>query len=274
MTTPATTDTKSTPVHNAQIVYRHDLNEDLFILRVKPLVGEAPIFQPGQFAELGLVTAEFHSLPPEEQRKHMIRRAYSIASAPSIRDYLEFFIVKVTQGKLTDPLHQLGCGDTLYMSTTAKGKFTLDGVPEGKDLVMIATGTGLAPFVSMLREYRDRPFWRKFVVIHGARLASDLGYREELEQAAATMPGVYYIPCTTREPATSPWPKHKGRIPTLLQSGMYEQEVGTPLSPEQCNVFLCGNPQMIETVKEQLEEQGFTLHKKNTPGNIHFERYW
>lgn len=261
-------------VHNAVIIYRRDLNHELFVIRVSPLEGDVPSFMPGQFTDLGLVPPEAAGLSEAEQRKVMVRRNYSIASAPVIRNYLEFYIVKVEGGQLTEPLHKLGEGDTLYMGMKGKGKFTLDDIPNGKDLIMVATGTGLAPYMSMLREYHGQGLWNSFTIVHGARLACDLGYKDEISEFVKSSDDVFYIPSATRESSDSVWPKHRGRIPALLEGGVYESETGRRLDPDNCHVFLCGNPQMIEDLQQQLESKNFRVHKRSAPGNIHVERYW
>ncbi|MDD2943022.1 MAG: ferredoxin--NADP reductase [bacterium] len=260
-------------LHNASIVYREDINEELFIIRVAPLEGLVPDFIPGQFAEIGLVPEEAWTLDENLQKKSLIRRAYSIASAPSIRSYLELYIVKVDGGQLTERLHKLQVGDSLFLAETAKGKFTLDEAPQDTNLLLIGTGTGLAPFMSMLREFHAQGRWKSITLMHGVRLAQDLGYREEIEKFVSSSNNVFYIPSTTRENIKS-CPPYQGRIPDIIKAGVFEQTTGMSLDPKTCHVFICGNPQMIDSVQTLLEEKGFSLHKKKEPGNIHAERYW
>ena len=258
---------------NATITFRKDFNDELFIIRVSPDEGQVPEFEPGQYAELAIPEppAEGEST---EGRKKLVRRSYSIASSPAERDHLEFYIVKVEDGFLTPKLWSMKEGDRIWLGPKIKGKFTLDPVPPEKDLVMIATGTGLAPFLSMLKYYHGAKRWRRYVVLHGARYEQDLGYRDELMEWAEKHEDVFYIPSTTREPEGSEWNGIRGRVQTILDSDLYEKAVGYPLAPEECQVFLCGNPAMIDTVQELLESKGFKIHKKKDPGNIHVERYW
>lgn len=265
---------KAPALHNASIIYREDINEELFIIRVAPFEGLAPDFTPGQFAEIGLVPKEAWSLDEAGQKKSLIRRAYSIASAPSIRSYLELYIVKVDGGQLTEPLHKLQVGDSLFLAEKAKGKFTLNEAPQDTNLLLIGTGTGLAPFMSMLREFHGQGRWKSITLMHGVRLAQDLGYREEIEQFVASSDNVFYIPSATRENPQNAWPPYKGRIPEVIKAGAFEETTGMALDPKTCHVFICGNPQMIDSVQSLLEEKGFSLHKKKEPGNIHAERYW
>ncbi|MEW6251862.1 MAG: ferredoxin--NADP reductase [Planctomycetota bacterium] len=207
-------------------------------------------------------------------RIRLTRRAYSIASSPLERSYMEFFVVRIDEGELTPRLWQIYPGGRLWMDPVAKGEFTLDHAPPGKDLVMISTGTGIAPFMSMLRTCRGQDRWRRFILIHGARYAADLAYRTELEQLVRADPTVCYIPIVTREPEGGEWTGMRGRVQTTLAHDIYCKHVGTPLDPAECHVFLCGNPQMIDDVAALLESRGFTTDARDHPGNIHFERYW
>jgi ferredoxin--NADP+ reductase len=161
-------------------------------------------------------------------------------------------------------------GGRLYLKPVVGGTFTLDEVPGGKDLVMVATGTGLGPYISMLRHFRGEDRWRKFVIVHGVRKIADLGYRDELEAAAKSDASVLYLPTVTREG----WPGLQGRVQDVLFTELYLQRVGAPLSPEQCHVFLCGNPEMVKAVESELVARGFRKHMRREPGNIHKESYW
>ena len=255
---------------NATITYREDLSDELCIVHIRPDSGEIPEFVPGQYAELAIPDAPDETQP----KKKLIRRAYSIANPPRIRDYLEFYVVLVPDGYFTPKLWELREGDPIWLGPKIKGKFTLDPAPPGKDLVMVSTGTGIAPFVAMLHEYQHTDRWRRFIIIHGTRMAIDLGYRETLEKIAAEDPTVVYIPTVTREPESTGWAGPRGRVNTIFENGTYEQYVGNSLTSEECHVFLCGNPDMIDTVQALLEQKGLRPHSKKNPGNIHFERYW
>ena len=139
---------------------------------------------------------------------------------------------------------------------------------------MIATGTGIAPFLSMLKTHLGQKRWRRFVLIHGARYARDLGYFDELSSLAKAHSDVFYIPATTREAPGSAWSGLRGRVQTLLEGNTYKNAVGIELDPNETHVFLCGNPEMIDAVQAVLEARGFKEHSKKDPGNIHVERYW
>lgn len=261
---------------NASVSEREEIAEGLWIVKVVSDEGPLPEFVAGQYAELGF-TREFleqAGIDPGKGKAAIVRRAYSIASAPGETESLEFLIVKVDDGVLTPQLYQLPVGGKLWLGPKIKGKFTLENIPRGKNLVMVATGTGLAPYISMLREYRSDPLWDRYVVIHGTRVSEDLAYRDELENIASKDERVVYIPTVTREPEGSSWSGLRGRVGVALEQDAFRELVGTALDPATCHVFLCGNPAMIDSVRESLEGVGFNKHSRRNPGNIHFERYW
>ena len=263
---------------NATLLERHDLSEALSIVRVRPDSGHVPDFTPGQFITLGLPKAVSAEAAAVRRRRPgqvaMTRRAYSIASSPTQTEYLELFVVLIESGRLTPRLWDLDVGDRLWMDSHVKGEFTLDPVPAGKDLVMISTGTGIAPFVSMLRTYRDAGRWRRLVLVNGVRRAGDLGFRGELEATAREDPTVCYVPIVSRPAEDESWTGLRGRVGVLLDEGMCERHAGVALDPETCHVLLCGNPDMIEDMEARLQQRGFRTHSAAAPGQIHFERYW
>ncbi len=264
----------TTDPHNATLTHREDLTNELAIIRIQPDQGPVPEFEPGQFITIGLLKPPAAAPGPAPTRVRLTRRAYSIASSPAVRGYVELYVVLVEKGQLTPRLWNIPVGGQLWMDNKAKGEFTLKGIPTGKDLIMISTGTGLAPYLSMLRTYRGQGRWQRLVIIHGVRLAEDLGYRAELEQISHEDPSIFYIPTVTREPADSSWQGMRGRVGVVLEDQTYQRLVGSALDPAHCHVFLCGNPDMIQSVQAQLEAKGFTTQTRDQPGQIHFERYW
>lgn len=266
-----------TEATNATLVGRDDINATLSVVKVRPDSGAVPDFVPGQFFRLGLPKPDgTPSARPAGKpgRIRYTRRAYSIASAPGAKDAAEFFVVRVEEGALTPRLWELDIGGRLWMEEQAKGEFTLEVAPPGKDLVMISTGTGVAPFISMLRHYRGQNRWRRYVLINGARMAADLGYVDELAAVVRDDPSVRYIPLVTREPEGGGWRGLRGRVQTALEPATYARLVGAPLDPAECHVFLCGNPAMIDEVQALLEARGFVTDAHQRRGNLHFERYW
>lgn len=255
--------------NNASIIYRKDLTLELGVFRIAPDSNELPLFEAGQYAEIALPELDDR---PEEERRKMLRRPYSIASSPTEREYLEMLIVLVGDGAVTPKLWSLPVGGRVWLGPKIKGKFTLQDIPEGKDIVMVSTGTGLAPFVSMVRQHLHNPHYRSFTIIHGARYAADLAYKEELEILAKNNPKFSYLSAVTRE--EGPWEGHRGRVQQFLEPAKYEAWTGRKFNPADMQIFLCGNPAMIDELTPQLIESGCKEHHKKDPGNIHFERFW
>ncbi len=272
------TETINANACNANVIGREQIHPELIVLRVRP-DSKLFDFKPGQFAVLGLPGsaprvpgAEPENPAPEPDK--LIRRAYSIASASLERRYVEFYITLITSGGLTPRLFALKHGGKVFLGPKASGTFTLDRTPPGKTAVLIATGTGLAPYVSMLRTILAHETRRKFVVLHGARYSWDLGYRGELETLARLRPNFTYIPSITRPDQDQHFLGRIGRIQAILEQGALEKDAGVELDPEHADVFLCGNPEMIKVVSEMLAKKGFQRGDSKTPGNIHVEEYW
>ncbi|MEY4004852.1 MAG: hypothetical protein RLZZ221_948, partial [Verrucomicrobiota bacterium] len=182
--------------YNATVVGREAINPQLMILRVRPDSGELN-FTPGQFGVLGLQGKEPRVPEADPDTKaaepeKLIRRAYSISSTSLEKAYVEFYLTLVTSGELTPRLFALKHGARIFLGPKASGLFTLDRVAPGKSVVLVATGTGLAPYISMLRTMLISDATRKFVVLHGSRYSWDLGYRGELESLARIRPNFTY----------------------------------------------------------------------------------
>lgn len=266
---------------NAIVTQRIDAAPGLMILRVAPDGWKLPDFAPGQFAVLGLPgkAPRVQLSDPEEKPAEpdkMIRRAYSIASSSLSRDHLEFFVTLVRSGELTPRIFALQAGDRIWLGPKITGTFTLKDVPEGKDVVMVATGTGLAPYMSMLRTELSSGPPRRWAVLAGARHSWDLAYQAELVTMARLMPRFAYLPCVSRpkeEPA--PWGGAAGYVQSLWTGGALEQAFGRKPTPADTHVLLCGNPGMIDDMCKVLTADGFVEHDpKGQPGQIHVERYW
>lgn len=271
-------ETDPTKQYNATVVSHEKMSEHLAILKIKP---DFPVndFKAGQFAVLGLSgtapcapQASQCKMPAEPQK--LIRKAYSIASAGVQTDTLEFYIALVPEGELTPRLFHLQKGDRLFVGTKIAGKFTLGSIPENKNLIMISTGTGLAPFLSMIRTDMICGHDRHFVVIHGARHSNELGYYSELSLMAQNCKNFHYLPAVSRPHEDPNWGGLKGRVTDIITQGVVEKSTGLKLSPEFFDVLLCGNPSMIEDITLYLETRGFCRDSKDRPGNIHKEEYW
>lgn len=256
---------------NAEIVSKFKVTEELVILRVKP---NFPIqdFQPGQYTTLALPGGALRPQhfpaekdPPDPTK--LVKRVYSIGSSPVMKEYLEFYIAILPQGLLTSRLALLEEGSKVYMAPKITGTFTLQGVPDDHNLVMVATGTGIAPFISMLRTPSVWTPGRKIKLLHGVRHIPDLAYREELLDLASKNPNFKYCATVSRD-APLENEIRKGYVQNFFESGE------TLLKPEVDHVFMCGNPGMIDDMERLLLSQGYTEHSRKNPGNMHLERYW
>ncbi|HLV64498.1 MAG TPA: ferredoxin--NADP reductase [Polyangiaceae bacterium] len=241
----------------ARVVARHHWAPGLMTLTLDAPV---PPFEPGQFMNLGL-----------ELGGHVVRRSYSIASAPGAT--LEFLLTELAEGALTPALFRLEVGAPLLVDAKPQGFFTLRWVPPAGNLWMIATGTGLAPYISMLRAGEVLRRFERIVVVHGVREAAQLAYATELERLCATHPRrISYVRLLTREAPTAGM--LAGRIPAAIRDGRLETTAGLELSPEQTHVLLCGNPAMIDDTMHALGERGLRRHRVRNPGHITTEKYW
>ncbi len=263
---------------NAKIISKKLIHKNLMILKIRLLEGSMAPFKPGQFGTLGLLEdlqpITDRSDKPLKQR--WIRRSYSIASGQSEINHVEYFITQVKSGLLTHRLFHLREGDILWMAKKAAGFFTLDPIPDQTHLIWIATGTGVAPFVSMLRSHilRDRLDY-KVVLLHGVRYKNDLGYETELIEMTTKNKNFFYFPIVSRpDPTWQASQKAVGRVQLLWQSKVIEQSLGCQISPQNTHIMLCGNPYMIQDMVAILEKLGFSVHSRRQPGNIHFEKYW
>ncbi|WP_459617638.1 ferredoxin--NADP reductase [Bordetella sp. 2513F-2] len=232
------------------------------------------VFQPGQFARVGLPQADAPDAPPT------LWRAYSMVSAPQEPE-LEFYSIVVPEGLFSPRMAQLAPGDALYVQKTPFGFLTLDRFPADGDLWLLATGTGLSAYLSILR---DPAAWRTFdriVLVHGVRTAAELAYRDEIlgwQRRPELAPyfeqdprKLTYLPIATRE-ALPGMPQ--ARITALIADGGLERLAGLPLDPERARVMLCGNPEMLSEARKLLGERGFAPGRRGIPGNLAVENYW
>jgi ferredoxin--NADP+ reductase len=269
----------SIPEPNAVVVQRTDLTPRLIIMRVAPDGWQLPRFQAGQYVVVGLppdaprcALSSPEPSPPNPER--LIRRAYSIASSSLTGEYMDFYIRLVTTGTLTPRLFALGVGDRLWLSDHPVGMFTLRDVPPDRDIVFVATGTGLAPYMSMLGSDVECRGSRRILVLHGADHSWDLGYRSELEALQHLCPNISYIPTIDR-PEEEPvqWTGRTGWVQDLWSKGVVEEAWGQPAVPGETAIFLCGVRGMLDSMVELLTAQGFTEHTRQQPGDIHVERF-
>lgn len=221
-------------------------------------------FQNGQFAMIGL----------EVDGKPLLR-AYSMASA-NHEDELEFFSIKVPDGPLTSRLQKIKEGDTILIGRKAVGTLITDNLLPGKRLLMLSTGTGLAPFASLIKDPDVYERYEHVVLVHGCRQVSELAYGERLvaklaedELFGELMKDKFtYYPTVTREPF-----RNRGRITDLIESGQIFKDIGQgPLSIETDRIMLCGSPNMLEDLKVMFEKRGFQEGSGTSPGHFVIEK--
>lgn len=265
---------------NAVVSQRIEVSPGLIILRVSPDGWELPRWTSGQFGILGLPVsaARVKMADPEEVQlkpDKIIKRAYSISSASHETDYLEFYITLVHSGALTPRLFQLDAGDRVFLGQRIKGLFTLDKVPAGSNLIFIGTGTGLAPYMSMLRSEIECDPARQTAVLLGARHSWDLGYRGELNAMQRFCSTFHYLPVISRpQEEMMPWSGMSGYVQSLWESEEFTRKWGGRPDPANTQIMLCGNPSMIEGMLEALAAEGFTEHTRKQAGQVHVEKYW
>jgi ferredoxin/flavodoxin---NADP+ reductase len=233
------------------VIENRHWTETLFSLRLEG----APLeFQAGQFVRIALdINAE------------RVARAFSFVNAPQ-DSVLEFYGVIVPQGPLSPRLARLKSGDALHVARNPAGFLVLSEVPDAETLWLISTGTGLAPFLSILRT--ETP-WRRFrnvVLVHAVRYAQELTYREMIAATPAR-----YVTFVSREQAAG---SLAGRIPAAIADGRLEQAAGVKLAPETSQVMLCGNPQMLRDAAAALMARGLRKHRRRAPGHITVESFW
>lgn len=222
-------------------------------------------FENGQFVMIGL---EVDGKP--------LMRAYSIAS-PNWDEHLEFFSIKVQNGPLTSRLQHVKPGDTLLLSRKPTGTLLISDVHPGGNLYLLATGTGLAPFLSVIRDPATYERFDKVIVTHGVRHAEDLAYREYIERelpkheylGEQIREKLLYYPAVSRE--TFP---HHGRITDLMASGQMQRDLGLPeINPATDRAMICGSPGMLADFRKLLDERGLVASSKiGQAGHYVFER--
>lgn len=230
--------------------------DGLFTLGIE--APEVADFAPGQFLQLGFDQDDGH-----------LHRPYSVASPHG--EILEFFIVLVEDGKLTPHLWAMNEGDKIDVSAKAAGSFTLKHCPDASTLWLIATGTGLAPYIAMLRTQEPWDRYKKICLVHGVRHGSDLAYQEELGNHVADFSDRFsYVPVVSREAVDGAL---QGRITHCLTEGTLEEAAKAEFCTDNC-IMMCGNPDMLNETESLLGERGIVKHRRKEPGQIVIERYW
>jgi len=221
-------------------------------------------FAAGQFARLALPA-------PAGSKEPMLGRPYSFVNPPHVAPH-EFYFIVLPDGPLSPRLAALGEGEPVWMLPRANGFFSISEVPDADALWCMATGTGVGPFLSILRT--DDP-WQRFarvVLVHATRFANELTYRDEIAQIARARGGAFsYVPMVSRDAAPGAL---AGRIPAAIDDGRLEARVGVPLTAANAHAMLCGNPAMIDDTQKALATRGMRRHRRREPGHITLETYW
>jgi len=241
----------------------HHWNDTLFSFKTTRDPGLR--FENGQFVMIGL-----------QVENRPLVRAYSIAS-PNYEEHLEFFSIKVPNGPLTSRLQHLKEGDEVLVSRKPTGTLVIHDLKPGKNLYFLSTGTGLAPFMSLIQDIEVYDRFEKVVLIHGVRHVNELAYADFIEKelpnneffGEEVQNKLIYYPTVTREPF-----RNQGRLTNLINSGKLFEDIGLPpLDPTVDRVMICGSPQMLTDTSTLLDERGFVVSPRiGEPGDYVIER--
>jgi ferredoxin/flavodoxin---NADP+ reductase len=238
------------------VVENHQWSERLFSLRMRaPLTG----FKAGQFVRVAL------DIDGEQ-----VARPYSLVNAPG-EEPLEIYFNIVEQGPLTPRLAVIRPGDAIQVTDRASGLLVIDEVPQCRYLWMLATGTGIGPFLSSLKTAQPWQRFDRVVLAYSVRMLDELNYRDTIERLLAAHPDQFrFVPFVTRERVEEAF---HVRITDALASGEFEQRAGIGISAADSHVMMCGNSAMISQVSEQLQQRGLRKHLRREPGHITTEKY-
>jgi ferredoxin--NADP+ reductase len=227
----------------------------LFSLRVR---GPRLSFQAGQFVRIAL-----------DIGGERIARPFSFVNPPQ-DPVLEFYGIVVPQGPLSPRLEKLAAGDRLYVASNPAGFLVLSEVPDAETLWLVSTGTGIAPYLSILRTDAPWARFRNVVLVHAVRHARELVYPEMIS-SFSTRSSFHHVSFVSREPHPG---SLAGRIPAAIRDGRLEAAAGVALDAASSHVMLCGNPQMLKDATAALAERGMRKHRRRNPGHITVESFW
>ena len=248
--------------HEEEVLTVHHWTERLFSFTTTR--DTALRFSNGHFTMIGL---RVNNKP--------LLRAYSIVS-PNYEEHLEFLSIKVPDGPLTSRLQHIQVGDKIIVGRKPTGTLLIDYLLPGKNLYLLSTGTGMAPFLSVIRDPDTYERFDKVILVHGVREVKELAYHDYLTQelphheflGEMVREKLLYYPTVTREPF-----KHQGRLTDAIESGKLFSELGLPaFNPTDDRVMICGSPQMLKDLKRMLEARGFQEGNTTKPGDFVIER--
>lgn len=221
-------------------------------------------FSAGQFGRLALPA-------PPGDKEPMLGRPYSFVNPPHEAPH-EFYFVVLPGGPLTPRLAALAIGDPVWLSPRANGFFTISEVADAEVLWCLSTGTGLGPFLSMLRTEEPWARFARVVLVHAVRTAEELTYGDVIAGLGRAHAGAFtFVPFVSREAHADAL---AGRIPAAIADGRLEARTGIPLSPANSHAMLCGNPAMVEDTQALLATRGMRRHRRKEPGHVTVETYW
>ena len=248
-----------------KITYVKQWTDHLFSFKITRDAGFK--FIPGQFARLGV----------KKENDEFVWRPYSIVSA-DYDEELEFYSIVVPDGEFTQRIKDIKIGDEIYIDKTNYGLLTTDRFENGKDLWFLSTGTGLAPFISILYDFSIWEQYDKVILVHCAREAEELTYQDTINDffnheyyGELVKDKLQYIKILTRDDKGGDL---YGRITTLIENGELEKFANVPLTIEYSRIMICGNPQMVDDTRKLLATKGLTVSKRSKPGNMAVENYW
>jgi ferredoxin/flavodoxin---NADP+ reductase len=223
-------------------------------------------FTPGNYTRVGLGRAD----------GNLVWRPFSVVSAAS-DSHLEFVATLVPGGQFSDLLAGIREGNPMRVDKSSYGFLTIDHFAPGKDLWLLASGTGLGPFVSILRDTATWAAFRTVVVVHSVRHACELAYLDKIaaipdqESIAIDPERLKYLPVVTRESCPGAL---NARIPQLIEEGRLESAAGVSLDPRRSRIMVCGNPDLGHALRRQLTARDFHVNRRTAPGQLAFENYW
>ena len=254
--------TTMSALHQEKVLSVHHWTDRLFSFTTTRDMGLR--FSNGHFTMIGLMV-----------NNKPLLRAYSIVS-PNYEEHLEFLSIKVPDGPLTSRLQHIQVGDSVIVGRKPTGTLLIDYLLPGKNLYMLSTGTGMAPFLSVLRDPETYERFEKVILVHGVRQVNELAYHDYLTQelpqhellGEMVSSQFLYYPTVTREPY-----QHTGRITDLMENGKLFADLGLPaIDPQHDRVMICGSPQMLKDLKSLLEHRGFQEGNTTRPGDFVIER--
>ena len=243
-----------------KVIENRPWTDSLFSLRVVlGASGSQLKFEAGQFVRIAL-----------DIRGERVARPFSFVNAPA-DPVTEFYGVIVPEGPLSPHLALLRAGDSLYVADNPSGFLVLREVPPADDLWLLATGTGIAPFLSILRTEDPWKRFRHVVLVHAVRHARELVYKDQVLEFQGATKQFKYISLVSREEHSA---SLAGRIPAAIVDGRLETTAGAAIAPERSQIMLCGNPDMLKEVSAVLAARGLRKNRRRTPGHITVESFW